>query len=272
MNFIFNNIFRVLFVKISLFISLLLLLLLAGCEDILKLVVTGDGNIKRQKREITSIEEVELTENFILEIFQSDELELYVDADENLLSYIETEIEDDKLIIQRKANYTLSPRKQIKLKLYVDSLKSLSVSEGGSLIIDTFISDKLEINSYSSSYISSRCLKADEFIFYSDGSNSSSIKGCFNSVSVLQLGSGESVFSGVTDNLVLIQKGSGKLDSYDLETSKASVSLYGSGLVYCNSKDKLDVKISGIGRVYYIGNPDLTSTIVGDGMLVKYGN
>ncbi len=244
----------------------------SGCEGILKLDLVGDGNIITKKREIKNIslvKEVELAESFYLEIYQSDSREVFVEADLNLMPYIETIVEKEKLIIRRKSNFNLSPRKIVKIRLYINDLRAVSVSEGGSVLCDTLDFSVFEINNYESSSVSSRCITSEQFSYYSEGGASASIHGCFNKLDLRQVGSGELVVSGDAQSLSILQEGSGKVESYDLNVAGAAISLYGSGLIFCSATDQLNVRIIGKGRVYYIGSPNLTFSIEGGGLLLK---
>ncbi len=249
-----------------------------SCEGILKLDLVGDGNKiiqnrfvsnVKEKELLNSVKEVELIENFILNIVQSVTRELYVEADSNLMAYIETIIEKERLIIKRKDNYNLSPRRPINLVLAVEDLKAILVSDGGRVNCDTLNFETFNIKSYNSSTVTARCLNSNQLNYFSEGGANAKIHGCFNQINIRQIGSGESVLSGSSSTLSVSQEGSGKVDALELNSGNANIILYGSGLVFCAVKDKLNVKIKGKGRVYYIGNPSLTSSVEGGGILLK---
>lgn len=251
------------------FLMFSLVIIFSGCEGILRLDLTGDGNIITKKVVIGSVSEVELNEPFFLEIYQSATNELYLEADSNLMSYIETLEIGEKLTIGRRSNYSLSPRKPIKIRLYTNDINSITVSEGGVVLCDTLIVDNLDINVYGTSRISCGCITVDVLDYYAEGGTLANINGCTNSVNIQQIGSAEAVLSGETKKLSVIQEGSGKVESYNLNASNVDVRLFGSGLIFCKAINNLNVTIDGKGRVYYIGNPGLTTQISGGGLLVK---
>ncbi len=239
-----------------------------SCEGILKLELTGDGNIIVQNRYINSINEVELTEDFLLEIIQSDTRKLKVEADSNLMSYIETIVEKEKLIIQRKSNFALSPRKQVKITLMVESLEKV-VATSGIIVCDTLNFKNFEINSFGSADVTSRCIISSYFYYYTEGGTSGLLNGCFGTFKIRQVGSAESTLSGSAENLQIIQEGSGKVEAYKLKVPDVSISLFGSGLVFCKATEQLKVDIKGKGRVYFVGSPLVISTIEGGGALIQ---
>lgn len=244
-------------------------ILLWGCEGILRLDLTGDGNVITQKVRIGSVSVIEMNEPFIVEVHQSEVTELYVDAESNLISYIETIEEGEKLMIGRRSNYSLSPRKQIKIRLYTNDLKSITVSEGGVVLCDTLVVENLALNLFGTSRVACSSVTADKLSYYSEGGTLASIDGTIKNVVIQQIGSAESVFSGETNNLSIIQEGSGKVESCNLIASNVTIQLFGSGLIFCKAINYLNVTIDGKGRVYYTGNPSLTTQISGGGLLVR---
>jgi hypothetical protein len=249
-------------------------LLLSGCEGILKLDVVGDGNSISTKRNLAGIENikaVELQDYFILEIYQSDTRELYVECDANLNGYIETEVEKERLIINRKNNFELSSRNPLKLQLYIDSLDAVYIYNEGVLLCDTLNFDHFEIINYGASSVISRFIAADRFTYFSEGRSKANLNGSFNDLKVRQIGSGETIISGNANTFTVIQEGAGKVEAYGLSVSAADVALYGSGLIFCKPDDLLHVKIVGNGRVYYMGNPQTTASVEGGGLLFKEG-
>jgi hypothetical protein len=249
-------------------------LLLSGCEGILKFDVVGDGNSISIRRNLAGIENnkvLELQDDFMLEIYQSDTRELYVECDANLNGYIETEVEYERLIINRRNNFELSSRNPLKLKLYIDTLDVVYVYNEGALLCDTLNFDQFEIVNYGASSIISRFITANRLTYFSEGRSKANINGFFKDLKVRQLGSGESVISGTANILTVIQEGSGEVDAYGLTVHEADVALYGSGIIFCKPDDLLHVKIVGNGRVFYKGNPQTTSSVEGGGSLINEG-
>lgn len=250
------------------------LLSINGCEGILRLDVEGDGNfvsIKRNPVGLERITEVELQDYFTLEVYQSDLRELYVDSDANLNFYVVTEVVSGRLIISRKSNFELSSRNPIKLRLYIDTLKNISVYNEGALFCDTLELNDFKIFNHGASSITTKCLTAHRFYYFSEGRTNAALNGCFGELSLRQLGSGALSVTGMANTLTAIQEGSGVVNAYGLNTPEAKVSLYGSGLVYCSPHELFNAKIIGKGRIYYTGNPQITSSVEGGGLLMKEG-
>ena len=87
---------------------------------------------------------------------------------------------------------------------------------------------------------------------------------------VVHDGVGDVTLDGISDNALAIDfRGVGNIDAYDLPVENCTV--YSSGVGDCkvNVSGYLEVDISGTGNVYYIGNPEISSTDTGIGDLIN---
>ena len=244
-----------------------------SCEDILKLDMIGDRNIiidttRWQTNNI--IETVELIDNFKLEIYQSEKSALHVEADSNLMANIKTTFNRRTLTISRLSNYNIQPSKNIIVRLYINNLYNINVSNRGSVLCDTLDFARMSINVLGKSSFNSNNIVVNEMIIKAESGATVDLNGDFSKVELTQLGSGETTISGNAENLTLIQEGSGKVEALDLKAVNADITLTGSGLIYCYVTDFLNVDIKGSGRVYYKGTPNLMQTIDGNGGVGVY--
>ena len=251
-------------ILISIFLSVI------SCEDILKLNITGDGNIitdSLRLRNNFNIKELELTDNFILEIYHSEKPALYVEADSNLMSYIKTDFLRNKLTIRRQSDHNLKPSRKIIIRLFTDNLSSIDIWNRGAVICDTLITNTLSINIYGKSKFKCKNILVDNLLVKAESGAIADISGDFTFLDFAQTGSGETYLGGSVETLKLKQEGSGKIEALDLEANVAFVSIINSGLIYCNVSTFLDVVINGTGRVYYKGNPEINESITGTGIV-----
>lgn len=87
---------------------------------------------------------------------------------------------------------------------------------------------------------------------------------------VVHDGVGDVTLNGISDHDLSIDfRGVGNIDAYDLPVENCTV--YSSGLGDCkvNVSGYLEVDISSAGNVYYIGNPEISSTDTGLGDLIN---
>ena len=76
-------------------------------------------------------------------------------------------------------------------------------------------------------------------------------------------------FYGTSDIAWFNISGSGAVKAYDLELDECHAKISGSGDMYVNVHDLLDVIISGSGSVYYIGYPEIHTNISGSGKVIS---
>jgi hypothetical protein len=82
-------------------------------------------------------------------------------------------------------------------------------------------------------------------------------------------GVGDYVLSGdYQEELTILLTGVGNVSAFDLEVGTCYITITGVGDCEVNVKDQLDVSISGVGNIHYIGNPSITSSITGMGALI----
>ena len=254
-------------------IFLIIISIQISCEDILKLEMTGDGNIivdTLRWQTTNSIETIELTDNFMLEIYQSEKPALHVEADSNLMANIKTSFNRRTLTISRLENYSLQPSKKIILRLYINNFNNVNVSNRGSVLCDTLDFERMTVNIFGKSSFSSNNIVVSKMTLEAENGARINLNGDFSNLELTQLGSGETALGGNAENLTLIQEGSGKVEALDLKAVNANITLTGSGLIYCYVTDLLNVNIKGSGRVYYKGFPQLTQSIAGEGRVGGY--
>jgi hypothetical protein len=247
---------------------------LVSCEGILNLEIVGDGNFVSIKRNFASFSEIDFYDAFELEIRQSDHegfQEVTVQADANLLRYITTEVNDDRLTIQRMPNYDLFPRKPIRVIVYTDDIALIDVYGNGILFMDSLEVGKLVLNVYSRATVKMNGLEVVDFSVLSNSGGTIQLNGQFDQLQIRQAGSGKAHIEGSALKAEVIQEGSGIIDARTFFTDNISVSLFGSGLIYYNSGTYSSVSIDGNGRVYYSGYKPESITIKGEGRLYEYG-
>ena len=97
-------------------------------------IVKGSGNTSTETRTLDSFTAVSLSSIGDLTIKNSDKDELVIEADDNLLSYITSEIKNNKLTIGMQNGININPTSKIRYTLYMSgTLTALDVSGLGSI-------------------------------------------------------------------------------------------------------------------------------------------
>jgi hypothetical protein len=226
-------------------------LALSGCG-----ALRGSGNIVTQERSVGNVTQVEVTGIGRLEVTQGTPAQLTVTADDNLMKYIQTESQGDRLVISIRAAgipfLMLDPTETIVYKLRVPSPESLGLSGSGEIVAsDLDVSSLgLDISGSGSAVVTN--LKANDFEYRLSGS-------------------GKAEVTGETGREDITVSGSGRLTAGDFKAQQVSITVSGSGDATVWAVGSLDVNISGSGTVRYYGSPSVTQHVSGSGNLNNLG-
>ncbi len=215
--------------------------------------VNGNGNLKTESRSVSGFDQVSLSGMGDVYITQGSEEKLSIEAEENLLPYITTEVVGSELRIGFKNNVNVIPHKGIRFDLTLKNLKSLAVSGAANVNSDALKSDSLNLNV--------------------SGAGKVTFKGlALNSLDVNSSGAGAFSLAGTATQQNVTISGTGNYDARDLKSTTASMTVSGAGNSTLWVTDRLNVHISGLGKVDYYGSPSVTQEISGAGKVNSLGN
>ena len=123
---------------------LLFPLLVAGCHHGMRAQVKGSGIRKVEKRSLTGFTSISTEGAFTIEVTCQKDPGLEVEADDNVLSLIETEVSNNVLRLRSAKNYSTS--EPVKIRISVPNLEGLSAEGAGKIDIKDLNNDKFEIN------------------------------------------------------------------------------------------------------------------------------
>ncbi len=217
--------------------------------------IRGNGEIKRETRTISDFTSLSSRGSMDVQISYGSSNKIEVQADENLLPYIETVVEDGKLLIGSKKNVNFKTTTKMVIYVTMNTMKSLQLSGSGNIEgSGAFTNDD----------------KSDIGV-----SGSGNIKLHFKTFKALELavaGSGNIDLEGdnATDNISAAISGSGNIDCADFVTNNVDAKISGSGNLKVNVNHSIDAKISGSGNVFYRGDAsNISSRSSGSGKVVK---
>jgi len=217
-------------------------------------VVRGSGNVVEEEREVAGLAGVTLNGNGHLTIEKGDTERLRIEAEDNLLPYIESEVRGGVLELGQQKKVNLWPRREINYYLTVISLESVTVSGSGR--------------------VEAVALEAERFDLTISGSGDAKLDGVDTEELTVRIsGSGKvDIAEGKAHRQDLSISGSGKYAARDLESTDAQVRISGSGSAVIRVSDTLDVNVSGSGDVQYLGRPRINQTISGSGTVRAIGD
>ncbi len=195
----------------------------------------GNGNIISEKRTVGEFNSIKIGGNFDVTLVPDEIPSIIIITDENLVSFIDTEVRDGRLFITQKKK--LFSRSKIKLIIEYSDLEEVKVMGAALLKNEGIIRQKkLEI--------------------WMEGAGMIDLLIESESLKVVLSGAGIVKLAGETNFQELNLAGAGKLDSYDLESKSCKITVGGIGGANIYVTEELDATIEGIGGIKYRGNPE----------------
>ncbi|MCF8373755.1 MAG: DUF2807 domain-containing protein [Bacteroidales bacterium] len=237
--------------KIVLFGLLAITLLLANsCEDPWFNCIRGNGDVSEELRNVGDFSAIDSEGDFEVFVSIGPTTDVVVEAESNLLDYIETDVRNGKLTIDTRRNRCLRNEEPMRIFITTPHLNDIELDGSGFIECEGIVSSFLNVDLNGSGDI--RLGAEAEFI---DADIS---------------GSGEIELWGTAHETEFKISGSGQIKSFDLISDKSFSTITGSGNIYVLAYDFLDVKITGSGNVYYKGNPGIHVNITGSGDLIHW--
>ena len=232
-------------------------LLFSGCEgaDFVfnSVSVHGSGKVISENRSIRGIHEVELSGVGELNLHQGKEESLTVEAEDNLMPRIRTDVEGGRLRIGVERGFSLRPTTTIRYTLVVRDLTSLELSGSGKVVSGALRCSNLAVHLPGSGEIQIDQLDADN-------------------LDVGISGSGDIRIPGRVNHQTVRISGSGHYDGKELDSQSTEISISGSGDSTLWARDSLTAHISGSGDVAYYGSPRVSKSISGSGEVRSLGS
>lgn len=214
----------------------------------------GNGNIVTEVRNVTGFTEVSLGLAADVIYTQSDDYFVSIEASDNLMEFIETDVQGSELEIDFKKNKCYNSKEPITITISSPNINALAISGSGSITSK----NKLTTNTLKVSISGSGDMELDSLDL--------------NQFNASISGSGELTAASVedVDNQDISISGSGSINFLNMPTLNSDISVSGSGNCDVNVLNTLKVDISGSGNVRYKGNPAVTSNTSGSGSIKPY--
>ncbi|MEM7798425.1 MAG: head GIN domain-containing protein [Chloroflexota bacterium] len=214
--------------------------------------IRGSGNTVEQGREVSGFDEIELDGFGEIILNQGEREGLVIEAEDNLMEFIETSVSGDRLTIKVGDRRPIMPTRGMKFYITVTELERININGAGSVSADSLTTDSLQFEIDGSSSIEIDELNSDELESNIDG-----------------LGSIE--VSGRVKTIKIEINGSGTFDGKELQSEEAEIEINGLGSVDVAVSDELDIEINGSGSVSYSGSPNINQDINGLGSVSQTG-
>ena len=236
--------------------TLTLALVVGGWISVSNARIVGSGHLATETRNVSGFHAVSLESSGDVVITQGDTEGLTVEAEDNILPLIVTEVDGKGVLhLGLKPHESIQTTRKTTFKLSAKLINSLTIEGSGDVHADSL---SLQGNG--------------KFAVSLPGSGNISVgKLTAGSVEASLEGSGDIKLAGDADSQTVSIDGSGKYETADLHTRAAQVNINGSGDAKLSASAELKIEINGSGDVGYYGRPDVKQSINGSGDVKALG-
>jgi hypothetical protein len=216
-------------------------------------VVRGSGRVVEQEREIGGATGVDLQSFGTVHIEQGEREALRIEAEENLLRYIETEVREGRLEIAHRRGTRLLNTRPIDYWLTVRELDEVSISGAGNIEADDLQAGHFTIHLSGAGSVHIGDLEAQTLDVTLSGAGGLAIEG------------------GTVERQEIVISGAGDYRAQELDSGETTIRMSGMGSATVRVRERLDVTISGAGSVRYVGDPEVQQQVTGAGRVQRIG-
>jgi Putative auto-transporter adhesin, head GIN domain len=215
--------------------------------------ITGSGVSKTETRPVNGFRALALAVQGKLELRQDGTEGLVITGDDNIVPLVETVVENGTLQIRWKKGVESVRYQDLRLVVHATNVEGLAIAGSGEIGAKALKTGNLQLHLAGSGRMTIDALKADSVRLSIDGS-------------------GEVTLAGRVESLDGSAAGSGRLSAANLESRNAFVAVAGSGAATIGATEMLAAKVVGSGEIRYYGNPRVTSTVAGSGIVKRAGD
>ena len=237
--------------KLAALLLIGLQLAITSCNFISDRRIDGNGVSTSQTRSVGDFHSIRGSGGMDIIVSQGPVNSLKIEADENLLQYIETKNDGGSIEVYTRDGYNLDPRAGIKVYATAPQYRAIKISGSGKITSNGKITSANELSTGVSGS-GDIIIEVDAPVVKTDIS-----------------GSGSSTIKGTTKNFSADISGSGDVFCFDLLSENTEIDIAGSGNAEVYASKVLDVTIAGSGDVRYKGTATVSQNIAGAGDIRK---
>jgi hypothetical protein len=208
--------------------------------------VDGSGNAVDQPRVVGPFRGLVVNGPVDVRLKAGNAQRVVVHADDNIVPLIQTQVVDDKLVVDVMAGASFRTRSRMYAEVTFRELSSVLIKGSGDVRADRIVTPIFETTIRGSGDVVIDALESD-------------------AVALSISGSGDFTAAGRAPKLGVVIVGSGDVRADKLEAQDVAVRIRGSGDVRVHATNTLQVDIAGSGDVRYRGEPTVTKKVAGSG-------
>ncbi len=236
-------------------------------------IVRGSGEVVEETRDVSGISGLELATlgNLFIEIGDTESLR--IEAEDNLMEYLETEVRSGRLIIRTRGDVNLLPTQPVNYYLTVTGLETIVISSSGNIQAPDLAAQRFSITVSSSGNLDMGGLVADRLtVVISSSGNVTMGELEADTLDVNLSSSGNlDISSGQVDLQNVTISSSGNYTAQNLESSEAEARLDSNGNATIWVRDHLKAVLNSSGNLRYRGDPTVDATTNSSGEVRKIG-
>lgn len=237
--------------KPTAFLLIAFAFVISSCHYVMGKRIHGNGVSSSQQRSVGDFNSLNAMGSMDVIVSQAAAPSIRIEADQNLLEYIETRNNGGTIEIYTREGYNLDPKTGIKVYATAPDFNNIDVSGSGKIQS----TGKITSNSRLSAQVSG----SGDIILDADAPR----------IETKISGSGSSTIRGTTKDFSARISGSGDVHCFDLLSENTEIDIAGSGNAEVYASKTLDVDIAGAGDVRYKGNPTVKQNTAGSGDIRK---
>jgi hypothetical protein len=213
--------------------------------------IKGNEQVTTENRNTSGFDGVSSHGSFDVYVATGSSAGVKIEAESNILPYIETFVDNGLLQVRTKGDVWLRTHRPVKIFVTAPRFKKITSTGSGNIIGETAISDssKLELRVTGNGHIKLD-IDAPEVVAEMTGNGGIQLKG-----------------QSKTFNCKL--HGNGNLNAFDLMAEETKVKILGNGNAEVYASQKLEVSIGGNGNIRYKGNAQPSTHITGNGTITQ---
>jgi len=215
--------------------------------------IKGNGKVVSETRTTSDYDAVRVAGSFDVDLVAGKEGKIIIKGEENLVSAIKVEVEDNvlKIYVEKGTNIRPSIGKKIEVTVPFEKISEVSLAGSGNVQ-------------------SKNAIKSDKFTAKLAGSGNFNLEVNSTNLELNLSGSGNINLKGSSDSLTTKLAGSGNIEATNLKAKNVDVNVSGSGNSRVNCIENLTARIAGSGDIKYTGNPEKRDVKVsGSGSITK---
>ena len=169
---------------------------------------------------------------------QGSETSLEVEGQPNIVSELDTYVENNTLMVKFKSKNINMSYKKLIVHVSTPNIESLNLHGSGDVTALTDLnSNQLNISISGSGDVRLKSVTCKNMDVHVQGSGDVTVSG------------------GTTDSITMNVNGSGDIEAYELNAKSVIAHTNGSGDIKCRALDAIDASVNGSGDIHYKGRP-----------------